>query len=44
MITLGSEVRLLFQPVAFWILLVALLEHKHDIYPLPVIRSLPKLP
>jgi len=42
-IIVGSEVRMLFQPVALWILLVAVLEHRHDICPLPVIRSLPKL-
>lgn len=33
MIIVGSEVRLLFQPVAFWILLVALLKHGHDYLP-----------
>lgn len=43
-IIVGSEVRLLFQPVAFWILLVALLKHGHDICHLPVIRRLPKVP
>lgn len=45
MIIVGAVVRLLLQPVAFWILIVAFLQQgQSNICPLLVIRSLSKLP